>query len=241
MEHHISQGPAFAMLSVILDQGEEIRCESGAMMGMSGSLELKASLNTSSEGGLLRRTMGAVAKSALGRESFFITTISAPSGPGEALLAPSQPGDIAHKTLGERGLVIQGGSYLASGPGVRIDTSWGGFKALLGGEGLFFLKASGEGEVFLASFGAIIERDIGNAETYIVDSGHVVAFQEGMSFKARMAAGRGGGGFIKRALTSATTGEGLVVEFSGPGRIWLQTRNAQAFGGWLAPILPSRD
>jgi len=239
MDYEISHGPAFAAATVMLETGESIRCESGAMMSMSGSLKLEARMNSSSEGGFLKRTMGAVAKTALSKESFFITTISAEEGPGEALLAPSQPGDIYAHHLTTRTLVIQAGSYLASAPTVKVDTGWGGFKAMIGGEGLFFLKASGEGLVLLSSFGAIIERDLIAGETYVVDSGHMVAFEEGMPFKPRMAAGKGSGGMFARAITSAKTGEGLVIEFTGPGKIWMQSRNPVAFSGWLAPLLPS--
>lgn len=239
MDYEITHGPAFAMATMILETGESIRCESGAMMSMSGHLKLEAKMNSSSEGGFLKRTMGAVAKTALSKESFFITTISAADGPGEALLAPSQPGDVYAHHLSGRTLVIQGGSYLASVPTVKVDTGWGGFKAMLGGEGLFFLKASGEGLVLLSSFGAIIEKDLAPGEMYVVDSGHMVAFEEGMQFKARMAAGKGTGGFVSRAITSAKTGEGLVIEFTGPGKVWMQSRNPSAFSGWLVPLLPA--
>jgi uncharacterized protein (AIM24 family) len=89
----------------------------------------------------------------------------------------------------------------------------------------------------MASFGAIVRRDLAPGERFVVDSGHMVAFQEGMGLDTRMVAGAGG--FFKRMVTSATSGEGLVMEFTGPGPVWMQTRNADAFAGWIKNLIPS--
>ncbi|MBC7545394.1 MAG: TIGR00266 family protein, partial [Candidatus Sericytochromatia bacterium] len=175
--------------------------------------------------------------SVLGGESFFITTVSAPSKGGEVTLAPAVPGDITAVDITGKPLLVQRGSYLASGPGVEIDTQFAGLKGLIGGEGLFFLRISGSGTAFITSFGAIHRRALAPGERYIVDSGHMVAYEEGMQMTTRMAGSDGG--FLKRALTSATTGEGLVMEFTGPGEVWLQTRNPQAFSGWIQGMLPT--
>jgi len=236
MDFNITHGPAFAILNMTMDAGEQVQCESGAMVSMSSTLSLDSSIGGRTSGGLLGRALGGLARSALGGESFFVSTFTATDGPGHLTLAPTVPGDICGIGLEDEALVVQAGSYLASSHGVDVDTSFSGLRGLLGGEGMFALKISGSGVLFLSSFGGIFRRDLQPGERYIVDSGHMVAYADGMAMEARMVAGAGG--FFKRALTSATSGEGLVMEFTGPGPVWIQTRNAEAFAGWVKALLP---
>ncbi|MQX37513.1 TIGR00266 family protein [Roseospira navarrensis] len=238
MDYTITHGPAFALLEMTMEQGEQVQCESGAMVTMSPSLSLETSIGGGGGGGgFFGRAISGLARSALGGESFFVTTITAESGSGSLSLAPAMPGDIRDAEIESAPLILQAGSFLASSPGVSIDASWGGMRGLLGGEGLFMLRATGTGTVFLSSFGAIVRRDLEAGERLVVDSGHMVAYQDGMGLETRMVAGAGG--FFKRAFTSATSGEGLVMEFTGPGPVWIQTRNPQAFSGWIATLLPN--
>ncbi|SDE64283.1 TIGR00266 family protein [Rhodospira trueperi] len=238
MDYNITHGPAFALLEMDLSEGEQVQCESGAMVSMSTTLTLETSMGGKSGGGFLGRAVGALSRSALGGESFFITHITASDGPGHLALAPTTLGDISDTEVDEStSLILQGGSFLAAAPGVQIDTSWGGRHGIFGGEGPFMLKATGSGTLFMASFGAIVRRDLAPGERFVVDSGHMVAFQEGMGLDTRMVAGAGG--FFKRMVTSATSGEGLVMEFTGPGPVWMQTRNADAFAGWIKNLIPS--
>lgn len=239
MRYEIGYQPSYSLAIMHLEPGEAIRCESGAMVSMSSELKLEAKMNAGSQtSGFFGRALGALKRSVLGGESFFITTVSAPTQAGEVTLAPAVPGDITAVDMAGKTLIVAGGNYLASGPGVEFDTQWAGLRGLLGGEGLFFLRISGAGTCFLTSFGAIHRKTLAPGERYVVDSGHMVAFHEGMQMTTRMADAEGG--FFKRALTSATTGEGLVMEFTGPGELWLQTRNPQAFSGWVQSLLPTQ-
>ncbi|WP_299440638.1 TIGR00266 family protein [uncultured Rhodospira sp.] len=240
MDYKITHGPAFALLEMDMAQGEEVQCESGAMVCMSATLSLRSSMGGGSGGGggFLGRAVGALTRSAMGGESFFVTHITATDGPGYLALAPATPGDIHDAEVdAATPLIVQGGSFLASAPGVTVDPSWGGLRGMLGGEGLFMLRASGTGTLFMASFGAIFRRDLAPGERFVVDSGHMVAYQEGMAVQTRMVAGAGG--FFQRMVTSATSGEGLVMEFTGPGPVWMQTRNPEAFSGWVRSLLPN--
>lgn len=236
MRYEIAHQPSYALAVLNLDAGEEIRCESGAMVSMSADLTLESKMNGGKSGGFFGAALGALKRSVLGGESFFITTVRAHDRAGEVTLAPAVPGDVMALDLRGTALIVQGGSYLASGPGIDVDTTWGGLKGLIGGEGLFFLRISGQGAVFITSFGAIHKRVLSPGERYVVDSGHLVAYEEGMAMTTRMAASAGG--FFKRAVTSATSGEGLVMEFTGPGTVMLQTRNPSAFSGWIYDLLP---
>jgi uncharacterized protein (TIGR00266 family) len=123
------------------------------------------------------------------------------------------------------------GSYLASSPEVEVDTKWGGAKTFFSREGLFLLKISGVGKVFLSSYGALHEIDLATGQAYVVDTGHMVAFSEGVVYRVKSVGG------LKSTLLG---GEGLVCELTGPGKILIQSRSVDAFLAWLIPRLPSQ-
>ncbi|MDI6702963.1 TIGR00266 family protein [Methanothermobacter wolfeii] len=220
MRYEITDRPSFSMVDVELSDGEAIKAEAGAMVSMSPSIEIQTET-----GGLF----GAAKRSLLGGESIFLNTFRS-RGDGSIQLAPSYPGDI--EALDVNGTIYaQSGSFLAGPEDMDIDTKFGGVKTLLGREGLFLLKLTAMGTVFLSSFGAIYNRELNN-ERFVVDTGHIVAFTEGLDFKIRKVGG------LKSTLLS---GEGLVAEFEGTGTVYMQTRSVDSFVGWLIPMLPSRD
>ncbi len=223
MDATIDHRPAYALLTVDLETGESIRAEAGAMVGMDDGL----SVDTGASGGLL----GSLKRSVLGGESFFQNTFTAETA-GSVSLAPPLPGDVARHDLDGGTLYVQSGSYLASDPDLNLDTEFGGAKTFFGSEGLFLLSLTGTGPSFLASYGAIHERELAPGERYTVDTGHIVAFEGSASFDVRRVGG------LKSTLFS---GEGLVCEFEGPGRVWLQSRSQDAFLSWLIPQLPSQQ
>lgn len=227
MKHEILYQPSYSLALVQLGAGESVRAEAGAMVSMSGTIELNAQFNTGGGGlmGMLKRTV-------LGGESVFISTLTAKDGPGEVTLAPNMPGDIVAVDLSVP-MLAERGSFLASGPGVDMDTKFGGLRGFMGGEGLFFLRFTGSGTLFLSSFGAIHRRSLASGERYVVDSSHIVAFDEGIRYEVKKAA--------KGWISSFTSGEGLVLEFTGPGTLYLQTRNPQNFASWLNPFLPRQS
>jgi uncharacterized protein (TIGR00266 family) len=214
--------PSFAMANVTLNQGEGLQAEAGAMTGMSGGIEIE----TKAQGGLL----GGLKRSVLGGESFFLNTFTASAGPGEVIVAPALPGDIIHLPVdGSKAIMVQSGSWLAGEPSVAIDTKWGGAKTFFSGEGLFLLRCSGAGDMLVASYGAIFERDLAPGESYKVDTGHIVAFEEGIGYEVNKV-----GGWKSTILS----GEGLVATFTGPGKLWQQSRSPADLIGWLTVKLP---
>lgn len=128
--------------------------------------------------------------------------------------------------------MVQSGSYVASEMGVALDTQWGGAKTFFASEGLIMLRASGSGQLVLSSYGAIHEMNLAQGERYTIDTGHLVAFSQGIGFDVRRIGG------IKSTLFS---GEGLVVDLTGPGRVLMQTRSVDAFLSWLIPRLPTQS
>ncbi|MDP9296659.1 MAG: TIGR00266 family protein [Actinomycetota bacterium] len=220
MRSEIKYAPSYSLAIVTLDPGESIQAEAGSMVSMSPGIEIE----TKAKGGLL----GGLKRSVLGGESFFLNTFTAASG-GQITIAPSLPGDIQHMQLSGQPMFIQSGSYMASAMGVEIDTKWGGAKTFFSSEGLFLLKASGMGDLFVSSYGAIHELDLTAGEHYLMDTGHMVAFTEGTGYEVKKVGG------WKSTLLS---GEGLVVDLTGPGKVYMQTRSPQGFLSWLIPQLP---
>lgn len=213
--------PAYALAKVSMDAGDEVRAEAGAMVSMGGPIQIE----TAATGGIMK----SLRRSMLGGESFFTNTFKATGNGAEVTLAPNLPGDIAVWTLNSTELLVQSGSFLASSTSITVDTKWGGAKSFFGGEGLFMLRCAGSGTLIVSSYGAIHPVNVPAGSTYVVDTGHIVAFDAHMTYAVRKA------GSWKSTIFG---GEGLVVEFQGPGQVFLQTRSQAAFLGWLIPRLP---
>jgi uncharacterized protein (TIGR00266 family) len=224
MRTEILYRPAYAMTKVYLDGGEEVRVEGGAMFSMSEGV----SIETKMQGGFLK----SLTRSIFGGESFFMNTYKAPQHGGEVDLAPPLPGDMSVLEMDGTPLKIQSGSFIACAMSVDVDASWGGAKTFFSSEGLIMLRATGTGTLVLSSFGAIHEQVLAPGEKWVIDTGHLVAFNDDMNFQVRKVGG------IKSTLLS---GEGLVVEMTGPGRVLMQTRSTDSFLGWLIPQVPQRS
>lgn len=218
MEYEILHRPSYALALVHLDQSDQIQAESGAMVSMSDTVKIK----TSARGGLL----GGLRRTAFGGESFFINTFTAEQDESEVTLAPPMPGDIEALELHDETLLVQSSSFLAATMGIEMDSKWGGAKTFFSREGLFLLRCSGTGLVFISSYGAIHRVELEYDQRYTVDTGHMVAFDE----TVRYSIGKSGGW-----KTTLLGGEGLVCKLEGPGRFYLQTRNEDSFLKWLTP------
>lgn len=221
MNVEIKYQPAYALAIVRLERGEAVQAESGAMVSMSDGI----SIETSMKGGVV----GALKRTILGGESLFFNLFTSDRSGAEITLAPSLPGDIMTTPVNGT-LYLQSGSFLAANPDLNIDTKWGGAKTFFGSEGLFLLKAHGQGTVVASSYGAIHKVTLAG-ERYVCDTGHVVAFTDGLDFDVRRV-----GGFKSTLLS----GEGLVCDFRGHGDLYIQSRSTQAFLSWLIPRLPAQ-
>lgn len=220
MDIEILYRPSYSTAKVTLLPGEAVIAELGAMLTMSPNIQIE----TKMQGGFLQ----AISRSMLGGETFFLNTFRAPAG-GELMLAPTMPGDVATLELATDAYYVQSGSFLASSEKIETDATWSGAKTFFAGEGLFMLRCRGQGTLILSSYGAIHEVQLTAGQTYTVDTGHLVAFPALMPFKVRSIGG------LKATILG---GEGLVVDLTGPGKVFLQTRSVGAFLGWLIPRLP---
>jgi len=221
--YEVLHQPAFALAVVKLQAEQSIQAEAGAMVSMSANVELQSQM----KGGLF----GAI-KRAAGGESAFVSTFTARGGPGEVTFAPGAPGDVAAIEMNNQTFFVQSSSYLAGDASLVIDTKWGGAKSFFGGEGLFVLQVQGRGLLLVSSFGAIHRKRLQPGERYVVDTGHLVAWEGTTQYTLRKAAA----GFFR----SIVSGEGIVAEFSGPGELLIQTRNLAALAGLLKPFFPSQ-
>jgi uncharacterized protein (TIGR00266 family) len=223
MKATIDNRPVFTTLTVTLDGDEAFRAEGGAMVSMSPNVQLASKKQGKGIGGLL--------KAAVSGEGIFASEFRAEGGPGEVVLAPPTPGDILEFNLDGRTIYAQNGSYLAGAADLELGTK-GSLKAMISGEGLFLQTISGHGPLYLSCYGSVFSRTLGAGESYVVDTGHLLAFEEGVEYRVKTVS--------KGLFSTIASGEGLVAEFSGPGTIWIQSRNLSGFAALLSRLLPDK-
>ncbi|MCP4449730.1 MAG: TIGR00266 family protein [Myxococcales bacterium] len=228
MNIQLDYKPAHTLAVVDLDPGELIRAESGAMVSMKGDMAVQTGGQPGEKKGIFRR----LKRTVLSGETFFTNTFQCQSGAAQVTLAPKLCGDmVVHDLTGDHELMIQGSSYVAAPDPVSLDTKWQGFRKLFSGESLWFLRAFGQGPVVINAFGAIAHKDLNN-ESLILDTGHLVAFTSGLDYKVRKAS--------KGWISSFLSGEGLVLEIRGTGRVYMQSRNPGDYGTFIGAQLPPR-
>ena len=225
MNVEILHQPDSAIARVTLESGEELVAEAGCMIAMSGYINASTTLRQGKGGGIL----GGLKRLVAG-ESLFLSVFRSPKAGGEVFLAPKFMGDILLYQVTAIGLVVQSTSYLASENNVDIELGFQGLKSIFSGESVFWLNVTGNGGVILSSFGAIYEIDVDGE--YIVDTGHIVAFEKSLNFEITKAGSSWLGAFLG--------GEGLVCRFKGQGKIYCQSHNAGAFGSAVGSKLPPR-
>jgi len=227
LAYEISHRPDFALITIKLQQGQKVFAEPSAMASMTPSVHLKAGFK-----GGLAKTIGR----ALGGESLIINTFTAADGPGEVSFAPGSAGDAAYYRLTGNTLYLQRGAFMLHSEGVDLTGKWQGAKGFFSGEGLVLLKASGNGDIFFNSYGAILQVDV--TDEYIVDTGYIVAFEDTLQYRVSVLPGLRAGGKLKTLFFG---GEGLVCRFSGQGKVWIQTRQVSSFLSWVNPYRPTKS
>jgi uncharacterized protein (TIGR00266 family) len=223
MKIDIEMRPGSSVAKVSMDAGEVLTAEGGSMIAMSNDMAIETTTHKKGKKGIMKGL-----KRMISGEGFFINHFTAGSNGGEVYVAPTLPGDMFVQELAGESLIITGGGYMASETGIEIDLKWGGFgKALLGGENLFWVNANGTGKVLINAYGEIYPVEIDG--DYIVDTGHIVAYQPSLNMKITKAGGSW--------MSSMLGGEGFVAKFSGKGTLWCQSHNPNSFGGALGPKL----
>ena len=225
MEYEIKYKPSYALLEVTLHPGETIVAEGGAMSWMQPSIEVHTQMRKK---GLL----GTLGMALVGGQSFFVTEYTAQDSIGKAGFSAAPLGDVdTLKVNASNGYIIQKASYLASEKGVNLDIEWQGFSKGLFGQGLFMIKVSGDGLLFINTFGAIDKHVLAAGERLIVDNFHLVAFTDSCEYKVTKFGG------WKETLLS---GEFLVTDITGPGEVYVQTKNIREMADWLWTLIEPR-
>ncbi|NEO29162.1 MAG: TIGR00266 family protein [Symploca sp. SIO3C6] len=224
--YEIEHSPAYASLILNLQENQTVFIESGAMAAMDSSIKMKSKVRGGFSKGLGRIFSG---------ESFFVSEFTTKSKPGQIYVSPGVPGDIQHYYLSGNGLMVQSSGFVACSPGVEIDTKFQGFKGFFSGESLFLLRATGEGDFWFSSYGAIVEIKV--TGEYVVDTSYIVAFEDTLNYNVEML----GGLSFKGLRTGILGGEGLVCRFSGQGNLWVQSRNLYGLINFLNPFRPTKS
>jgi uncharacterized protein (TIGR00266 family) len=215
MKAEVEGKPSFGFVKFVVEPGERLMCEAGSMVAMSPGLALVAKMRGGWLTSLLRKF--------LGEESFFLNEISnTTAAPLEFVCSPTSPGEVFYLAIQNNRFWLREGAYLCSRGDVGLRLRFAGLKSWIAREGLFRWELHGTGEVWISSYGGVVEQVL-DGET-LVDSGHVVAFTEDVKMNLQL---------IGSLWTSVTSGEGFVMRLSGRGRVWLQTRSLDGFADWL--------
>jgi uncharacterized protein (TIGR00266 family) len=225
MKYEVRYKPSYSMLVVNLEPGETITGEAGAMTYMDPNIEAHTRKR---EKGIL----GSLGLAIIGKQSFWVNDYTASQGPGEIGLVSAPVGDIEILEIRpDQGYIIQKAAYIASTQNVDLDIKWEGFTKGLFGQGLFMIKAKGNGNLFINTFGAVDKHTLKPGQSMIVDNFHLVAFSDTCNYKVTKFGG------LKETLLG---GEGLVTNITGPGDIYIQTKNLKEFVDWLWTLLEPR-
>lgn len=219
MDIELMYRPTQTIARCRLHAGETVLAESGAMLGMSNGVTIETTAGGAKNA--LKRLFGG--------ETAFRNRFTAQSE-AEVLLAPPLRGDLAILDVGQTQWVVQRGAFVASSPTVDVKTR-ASLKGLFSGMGVLLLESTGSGQMLVGSFGALEAIDVDGE--LIVDTGHLVAWEQSLPHEITKASAGWVGSFF--------SGEGFVVRFHGRGRIYLQTRNSSEYGGRVGRLLPARE
>ena len=232
MNVEIGTEGAFGSALVTLEPGETFVSEAGAMYRASPNMEISIESRKKKDEGMWGAFKSGI-KAMFAGESFFLSSYNTNDGQsGEVGLAPTHQGEVRSVKVGPDIWICSGGSYLGSSGGITLDTQYQGLtKGMFSKEGLVFVQASGEGDLLVNGFGRISSVDVSGGIT--IDNGHLIAFTEGLEYTISKA----GSGWI----SSMMSGEGLVMNFRGQGKVLVQSHDPSRLGGVLGPLLPPRE
>ena len=218
-------------LHVSLARGESISCESGAMVMMEANLDLSGRMQGGFWSALTRRLANG--------ESFFQQHIEAVRGDGDCLLAPTMPGSIEILEVGATQYKISDGAYLAASSGVQVTAQMQSLgSALFARTGGFFIgQSSGSGQLAVNGFGTLFTLEVTADKPVTIDNGHVVAWDSRLNNEPTDTTSRNSGGLLGNLVNSVTSGEGVVLKFSGNGKVILCSRNSDNFGSWIRSLV----
>ncbi len=232
MNYTVSKSDGFPLVEVALQPGEEIRIERGAMAYHNGGVKLEGKMNSNGAGGA-GGVLKALGRSMVSGESLFITSVIGQTPNGKIGIAPSVPGTIKELPIGVEQWRINDSAFFACDAtvGYNMKRQSLGRAVFSGTGGLFVMETHGSGMMLVTSFGDVMEFELDGSEPLVVDNAHVIAWSTSLNYEIKIASGTFG----------FTSGEGLVNEFHGVGKVLLQTRNLQSLAGALSRFLPAKS
>ncbi len=225
MQYEIT-GDNLQMVTLRLAPGETACAEAGAMVNMSGNIQMSTNMKGGLFGGLKRMVTG---------ESFFMTEFTPKGGEGFVSFAGNVPGKIFTLDLTDGEFIAQKDAVLCSEQGIDLDVAFAKRlrSGVFGGEGFVLQRLSGRGTAFLHCCGDIMEMTLAPGETVKVETGLVVGFESTVDYNIALAGG------VKTVFFG---GEGLfLTTLTGPGRVVLQSMNIAKLATALMPYLPVQN
>lgn len=223
MNYEIIKNP-MGLIEFTLKKGESVTAEAAAMVFIRGEIETNTRMRKS---GFFKSLKAA----AFGGESFFVNEFIAHEDDCTLGLTGNMLGDIEVIHVDEE-YIIQSGAFVGSTNGLTLDTEWQGFTKGIFGSNLFMLKTMGKGDMFVNGWGGIISKKLEVGEKMILDNYQLVALSSSAQYRVSKH------GSLK---TSLFGGEALVIEITGPGTVYMQTKNFMEFVRAIIPYLPKRN
>ncbi|MDJ0511049.1 MAG: TIGR00266 family protein [Crocosphaera sp.] len=158
--------PAFAALFVTLNPGESITVKAGSIISMDGNITVATCFWGGWLSVFLRKCFG-------GQDIFVDYLINETANPLTVVLSQTNIGDIERIDVSQGSIYLQPGAFLAHTKKVKIRNHWAGFGSWLTGEGLWKLKLSGKGLVFIGAYGGIVKQTI--YRDLVLSQGHLLA------------------------------------------------------------------
>ncbi len=221
MQVKFASQPAHTLAYCFLEHGESLDVEPGAMALMSDGIAASMGMG-GSIGSAIRRK-------ALGGERALTVRYTATRHGAWVAVAPPLPGDMAAVRV-EGGVVCERGAVVAWDSGVDVDVRYAGARAIILREGVVLLHLSGSGTAVFGAYGGLQEFKLEQGQEMAVDTGHLVAWDSSVQIRL---------GVLGSAATATLSQEGIVARLTGPGRVWCQTRSAQAMREWMGSQSPS--
>ena len=212
------------LIEFTLNQGEKITAEAAAMVFIEGNITTETRMR---KGGFFK----SLKATAFGGESFFVNEFIAEEDNCKLGLTGNMLGDIEVIDVNEE-FIVQSGSFVGSTTDLTLNTKWQGFTKGIFGSNLFMLKTVGHGKMFVNAWGGIVAKKLEEGEKMILDNYQLVALSSTAEYRVTKH------GSFKTTLFG---GEAVVIEITGPGIVYIQTKNIMEFVRALIPFLPKRN
>lgn len=210
LKYQILKDP-IGMLKIQLNHGEKIIAESKMFVYMKGNIEIKTH---SIENDLANRIIANLVQN-----FFFITEYIARED--NCIIGLSGPliGDIQQIPITkDKDLIVNSNVFVASTLEIGVGSVHHIFRRKESEGEFLLLRAKGQGELFINTYGGNIQKDLDESEKIIVGKQHFAAMDENINYKV-----------IELGGSDIIPGKVSAIEAVGPGRIYFHTKHIEGF------------